>query len=139
MFPYREIYCDLNKNKITRFFQHAALGLYPNIQEHNKHWTEKIGDAGLWCYEQMPVECWKTAHNPKVVTVAIAILVYLGITFAFYSDHINYALEKIAIPDYPPWAVSLYTYISLMGITTFFAMRAFGRFCEINPYGDRLD
>ena len=87
----------------------------------------------------MPIECWRTAHNPKVVTVAIAILAYLGITFAFYSDHINYILTKIDIPDYPPWAVNLYTYISLMSITTFFALRAYGRFCEIHPYIERLD
>jgi hypothetical protein len=119
-----------NSNIVFRIRDHVYLGLSKNIQSHDKNFIEKIGDAGLWPFENLPMITWNAVSDPRVITIAVTSLAMLTDSFGFYPDETSLYVKAAwaLLPTIPFWAKKFGTYVLSIEAIASFGVRAEGRF-----------
>ena len=117
----------------TRFYDHLCLGLFPQIQAHNKNLLERIGDIGLWPAENIPRMIRDCVTNPKIITVALTLFAALADSYGFYPEetvkNVQWAISFL--PEIPRSAIHFGVYLSTIEFISSCGARAYGRFSNI--------
>lgn len=117
----------------VRVWEHVKIGLSHNIGKRegdtSKNFLEKVGDTGLWVWEELPGKVYNALSDPRVVVIALTILSQLAISLVFYPyATVNFVRAAVAIlPHIPGWAIRFSAYIYISTINVSYGTRALGR------------
>ncbi len=124
-----------------RFFNLAAIAACKeNGYNYKKNQGEEFAEAMLYPREVLPYKITKFLKDPRVVTLQVASLAMLAVSWVYYPTKTPEILREAwnLVPKPPMWAVKFSSYLLSVETILGYTVRAESRFCNTD-LTDQLD